>query len=108
MVPHGKQHVIAYCLHPPHPLRCAPRFSLALASHLLQFHLAEAEGQADGDAAAVVLVIGVGLHIRAVVILSEAIPIEDVVGVDIHGQLTVEEIGTETSVDAVAGVTFAE
>ena len=95
-------------LHSTHALRCTARFTLALASHLLQFHLTETEGQTDGDAAAVVLVIGVGLHIRAVVVLSEAVPIEDVVRVDIHRQLTVEEVGAKASIDAVTGMAFAE
>ena len=71
-------------LHSTHPLRCASRLSFALAGSLFEFHLAETEGQADGNAAAVVSVIGRGLHIRAVVGLPEAVPIEDVIGIDEH------------------------
>ena len=70
------------------------RLTLTLAGALLQFHLAETEGQADRDATAVVFVVGGGIHVGTVVRLSPTVPVEDVVGIDIYRQLTVEEVGT--------------
>ena len=95
-------------LHPAHALRGTLRLSFTLTGALFEFHLAETEGQADGDAAAVGLVSGGGLHIRAVVCLTPSVPVEDVVGVEVDRQLAVEEVGTKAGIDAVVGKTLAE
>ena len=95
-------------LHPTHALWCALRVIGTLAGALFKLHLAETEGHADRDAAAVVLRIGGGNHIRAAARLAPTVPVEDVARVDEDRQLAVEEVGTKTRIDAIASMTLAE
>ena len=108
MTSDDKQHVIAYHLHSPHPLRGTAAVVAALTSPLLKFHLAETEGQADRDTAAVVLAVGGGLHVWAEVRLTPTVGVEDVVGVDKDRKLTVEEVCLQAGVDGEAGMPLAE
>jgi len=97
-----------YHLHSTHPLRGTAAIVAALASALLEFHLAETEGQTDRDAAAVVLAIGGGLHVRAEVRLAPTVGVEDVVGIDKDRKLAVEEIGFQASINGETSVPLAE
>ena len=79
-----------------------PHSAATLAGLSLQLHLSETERDARADGATDGLGAGSVLVVRVRIFALTGVPVEDVVHVQMDGNLAVEKVGTQPAVDAVA------